>query len=102
LSSRRARQGSLQRKQEAQDQRRLLDLERPNSIWKEGELTATFRQPFNLIAEATAAALGEDGGGGLNSPGHPAWLGFLDTYRTLCIAPPAEILALFEELRLNS
>src|SRR5262245_59604443 len=30
------------------------------------------------------------------------WLGFLDTYRTLCLAPPAEILALFEELRLNS
>ena len=22
---------------------------------------------------------GEEGGGGLNSPGHPAWLGFLDT-----------------------
>jgi hypothetical protein len=29
------------------------------------------------------------------------WLRFLDTYRALCIAPVAEILALFEELRLN-
>lgn len=32
----------------------------------------------------------------------PSALGFLDTYRTLCLAPPAEILALFEQLKLNS
>ncbi|WP_334414633.1 recombinase family protein [Bradyrhizobium sp. AZCC 1588] len=62
-------------KQEAQEQRRLLNFVLSNSIWKDGELTATFRQPFNLIAEATAAASGGEGGGGLNSPGHPAWLG---------------------------
>jgi Resolvase, N terminal domain len=42
-------------KQEAQEQRRLLNFVLSNSIWN-GELTATFRQPFNLIAEATAAA----------------------------------------------
>jgi hypothetical protein len=77
-------------KQEAQEQRRLLNFVLSNSIWKDGELTATFRQPFDLIAEATAAASGGEGGGGLNSPGHPAWLGFLDTYRTLCIAPAAK------------
>ena len=34
--------------------------------------------------------------------GHLESVRFLDTYRTLCIAPPAEIVALFEELRLNS
>jgi hypothetical protein len=66
-------------KQEAQEQRRLLNFVLSNSIWKEGELTATFRQPFNLIEEATAAASGEEGGGGRNSPGHPAWLGNLDS-----------------------
>ena len=66
-------------KQEAQEQRRLLNFVLSNSIWKDGELTATFRQPFNLIAEATAAASGGEGGGGLNSPGHPAWLGNLDS-----------------------
>ena len=77
-------------KQAAQEQRRLLNFILSNSIWKDGELTATFRQPFDLIAEATAAASGGEGGGGLNSPGHPAWLGFLDTYRTLCIAPAAK------------
>jgi hypothetical protein len=54
---------------------------------------------LHLIAEATAAAPGGEGGGALNSP---AWLGFLDTFRTICLAPSAEILALFEELKLNS
>jgi hypothetical protein len=27
------------------------------------------------------------------------WLGFLDTYRTLCIDPPQEIRTIFEEVR---
>ena len=27
------------------------------------------------------------------------WLGFLDTYRTLCVAPNQEIRSIFEELR---
>jgi hypothetical protein len=30
------------------------------------------------------------------------WLGFLDTYRTLCVAPPAEIRMTFEQLRSDS
>jgi site-specific DNA recombinase len=62
-------------KQEAREQRRLLNFVLSNSIWKEGELTATFRQPFDLIAEVAAAVSDERGGRGLNSPGHPAWLG---------------------------
>jgi hypothetical protein len=61
-------------KQEAREQRRLLNIVLSNSTWKDGELTATFRQPFDLIAKATAAASGGQGGGGLNSPKHPAWL----------------------------
>ena len=48
-------------KEEAQEQRRLLNFVLSNSIWKEGELTAIFLQPFNLIAEATAGASGEEG-----------------------------------------
>jgi hypothetical protein len=30
---------------------------------------------------------------------HTSWLGFLDTYRTLCIDPTAEIRLVFEEIR---
>jgi hypothetical protein len=30
------------------------------------------------------------------------WLGFLDTYRTLCVAPNQEIRSIFDELRSSS
>jgi site-specific DNA recombinase len=66
-------------KQQPHEQRRLLNFVLSNSTWKDGELMPTFRQPFDLIAEATASALKGNGGDGLNSPEHPAWLGRLDS-----------------------
>lgn len=39
-------------RQEPHEQRRLLKFVLSNSTWKNGELAATFRQPFDLIAEA--------------------------------------------------
>jgi hypothetical protein len=62
-------------KQEPHEQRRLLNFVLSNSTWKNGELAATYRQPFDLIAEAAAIAAKVEGGGALNSPGHPVWLG---------------------------
>ncbi|HEY5066594.1 MAG TPA: recombinase family protein [Xanthobacteraceae bacterium] len=62
-------------KQEPREQRRLLNFLLSNSTWKNGDLTPTFRQPFDLIAEATADAKAQEGGGALNSPEHPVWLG---------------------------
>jgi site-specific DNA recombinase len=62
-------------KQQPHEQRRLLKFVLSNSIWRDGDLTPTFRQPFDLIAEATAYAAAEKGGGALNSPEHPVWLG---------------------------
>jgi site-specific DNA recombinase len=35
----------------AEDKRRLLNFVLSNSTWSDGQLTPTFRQPFNLIAE---------------------------------------------------
>jgi site-specific DNA recombinase len=58
--------------------RRLLNFV-SNSTWKDGELIPVFRQPFDLIAEVTAAAKAGEGGEALNSPGHPVWLGDLDS-----------------------
>jgi site-specific DNA recombinase len=67
-------------KHEPLEKHRLLNFVRSNSTWrKNGELTATFRQPFDLLAKATALASGREGGGALNSPGHPVWLGDLDS-----------------------
>jgi hypothetical protein len=66
-------------KQEPHEQRRLLNFVLSNSTWKNGELTPVFRQPFDFIAEAAANARATEGGGALNSPGHPVWLGDLDS-----------------------
>jgi site-specific DNA recombinase len=65
--------------QEPHEQRRLLNFVLSNSTWKNGDLTVTYRQPFDLIAEATAVAKCAERGGALNTPGHPVWLGNLDS-----------------------
>jgi hypothetical protein len=82
-------------KQKPREQCQLLNFVLSNSIWQNGELSATFRQPFDLISETTAAAASGNDGIGTNSSGHPAWLGFLDAFRTICIAPSKEIREIF-------
>ena len=62
-------------KQEPREQRRLLNFVLSNSTWQNGELTPTFRQPFDQIAQLTASAKAGHSGKVLNSPGHPVWLG---------------------------
>ncbi len=66
---------ALFRKQDAHEKRRLLNFVLSNCTWKSGELRATFRQPFDMLAETTAAIAASDGSKGLNSPEHPGWLG---------------------------
>jgi site-specific DNA recombinase len=44
-------------KQEPREKRRLLNFLLSNCAWEDGEVVATFRQPFDTLAEtATAAA----------------------------------------------
>jgi site-specific DNA recombinase len=62
-------------RQEPHEQRRLLNFVLSNSSWKNGDLTVTYRQPFDLIAEATAVAKSAESGGAQNTPGHPVCLG---------------------------
>ncbi len=40
-------------RQEAREKRRLLDFVVSNCSWKDGELTADLRQPFDILAKAT-------------------------------------------------
>ena len=42
----------LFKKQEPREKRRLLDFVVSNCTWKNGELEATYRQPFDLLASA--------------------------------------------------
>ena len=55
-------------KQQPHEKRRLLNFVLSNSTWKNGELTSTFRQPFDLIAETTALVVAANAKSGLNSP----------------------------------
>ena len=86
-------------RQESREKRRLLNFLVSNFSWKSGDLTATLRQPFDLLAETTLALeKGKAAGGIANGPSQ-IWLPFLDTYRTMCLAPQSELRRLFEQVR---
>lgn len=61
--------------QDARQKRRLLNFVLSNSVWKNGELTATFRQPFAIIAETAANAAQHSGPNRTKPAEHPVWLG---------------------------
>jgi hypothetical protein len=42
--------------QEPREKRRLLNFILSNCTWEDGEVVATFRQPFDLLAETAASA----------------------------------------------
>jgi site-specific DNA recombinase len=89
----------LFRMQQPSEQRRLLNFVLSNSTWQNGELHPTFRQPFDLIARATAETTQEKDGKRRIPSEHPDWLRFLYTFRTLYVDTPAEIRVTFEMLR---
>jgi site-specific DNA recombinase len=43
-------------RQEPRQKRRLLNFVLSNCTWEDGEVVATFREPFDLLAETTAIA----------------------------------------------
>src|SRR5947209_829840 len=74
-------------RQEPRQKRRLLNFVLSNCTWEDGEVVATFRQPFDLLAETTAIAARHGAGNTTKSAKSEIWLPFLDTYRTMCLAP---------------
>jgi hypothetical protein len=60
---------------------------------------ATFRQPFDLLAETTAIAARHGAGNTANSAKGEIWLPFLDTYRTMCLAPQPHFRRVLEDVR---
>jgi hypothetical protein len=62
----------------------------------DGQVIATFRQPFNLLAETTAIAFHREAESRAISAKTEIWLPFLNTYRTFCVSPSAEMRKLFE------
>ena len=70
---------SLFERQDAREKRRLLNFVLSNCTWEDGEVVATFKQPFDLLAEtATIATLSGSNGGG-NPTKSEIWLGREDS-----------------------
>ena len=66
-------------KQEPREKRRLLNFVLSNCQWEDGEVVATFRQPFDLLAETTAAAGCSGDGEMAKRTKNEIWLGDLDS-----------------------
>ena len=67
------------RKQEPREKRRLLNFLLSNCIWEDGEVVPTFRQPFDMLAETTAAATRVERLEVANREKNEIWLGDLDS-----------------------
>jgi site-specific DNA recombinase len=62
-------------RQEPREKRRLLNFVLSNCTWEDGEVVANFRQPFDLLAEATAMAARAAGVETAKSAKTEIWLG---------------------------
>lgn len=61
-------------RQEPREKRRLLNFVLSNCSWEDGEVVATFRQPFDLLAETTAIAARQSAVSAANSTKSEIWL----------------------------
>ena len=66
-------------KQEPREKRRLLSFLVSNCRWNDGVLTATFRQPFDMLAEAVATPIPARTPEGVIPAKNGIWLGNLDS-----------------------
>ena len=65
---------SLFERQPAREKRRLLNFVLSNCTWEDGEVVATFRQPFDSLAKTNAAVARSKAGNGGNSSKNEIWL----------------------------
>jgi hypothetical protein len=62
-------------KQEPREKRRLLNFVLSNCTWEHGDVIATFRQPFDLLAETAVTAARAAANDGAESAKTEIWLG---------------------------
>lgn len=62
-------------RQESREKRRLLNFVLSNCTWDDGEIVATFRQPFDLLAETTAIVARSKAKNNANFSKSEIWLG---------------------------
>ena len=61
-------------KQEPREKRRLLNFLLSNCTWEDGEVVATFRQPFDMLAKTVVETRGEHATGAASAPILEKWL----------------------------
>ena len=66
---------SIFEKQEGMAQRKLLNFVFQNCIWKDGQLIADFRQPFDMLPETALKSLKNETSKGYDDAGKENWLG---------------------------
>jgi site-specific DNA recombinase len=66
-------------RQEPREKRRLLNFLLSNCSWENGQVRATLRQPFDLLADTTAIVARQEAGDGANSAKRENWLGDQDS-----------------------
>lgn len=71
----------LYKQQDSSEKRKLLNFVCSNSIWKDHTLTATFRQPFDLLAITNTTWQRKKAAGADSSDLRPIWLPTLDNLR---------------------
>jgi site-specific DNA recombinase len=62
-------------RQHPREKRRLLNFLLSNCSWEDGEVVATFRQPFDFLAQTNAVAMRSETGLGSESAKSEIWLG---------------------------
>jgi hypothetical protein len=70
-------------KQEPREKRRLLNFLLSNCTWKDGHVVATFRQPFDILAETVVAEAQLATGEMTKSAKSEIWLGDLDSNQSM-------------------
>jgi site-specific DNA recombinase len=62
-------------RQHPREKRRLLNFLLSNCSWEDGEVVASFREPFDLLAQTNAVAMRSETGPGSESAKSEIWLG---------------------------
>ena len=70
---------SLFERQPAREKRRLFNFLLSNCSWEDGEVIATFRQPFDLLAKTVADEAHVNAEDNANLTENEIWLGDLDS-----------------------
>lgn len=70
---------ALFERQPAREKRRLLNFVRSDCTWEDGEVVATFRQPFDLLAKTTSSAASQTAEDQAKSAKNEIWLGRQDS-----------------------